>query len=247
MAIRLRQAGMHDFVVFERADDVGGTWRDNQYPGCQCDVPSHLYSFSFAPNPDWSRAFSLQPEIGAYLKRCATDFDVRRHLHTNCDVTKARWDEERSRWCLETAKGSLEADVLVSAVGGLSEPSVPHLPGIERFEGATWHSAEWNHEHDLTGERVAVIGTGASAIQFIPHIQPKVGRLKVFQRTPPWVMPHPDHPIDGRLRRLFRRVPRLQQLARDWIYWTRESATLGFLHPTVMRFAAEPIARRHLA
>jgi cation diffusion facilitator CzcD-associated flavoprotein CzcO len=248
MAIKLKQQfGLEDFVVLERRDDVGGTWHVNTYPGCQCDVPSHLYSFSFAPNPDWSRAFSMQPEIGAYLKRCATDFDVRRHLHTNCDVERMQWDEERAAWQLETSKGSFEADVVVAGVGGLSEPSIPALPGIERFEGATWHSADWNHEHDLTGERVAVIGTGASAIQFVPHIQPRVGALKVFQRTPPWIMPHPDHPIDPRVKRALHRVPRLQRLLRDAIYWGREAFVLGFMHPRVMQTGPERIARRHLA
>lgn len=248
MAIKLkRQFGLEDFVLLERREDVGGSWHANTYPGCQCDVPSHLYSFSFAPNPDWSRAFSMQPEIEAYLRRCARDFDVRRHLHTDTDVQEMRWDEERARWCLQTSRGSLEADVVVSAVGGLSEPSVPELPGIERFRGATWHSAEWNHEHDLTGERVAVIGTGASAIQFVPRIQPQVAALKVFQRTAPWIMPHPDHPISPRVKRLFRRIPPLQRLARDAIYWAREAFVIGFMHPRVMRYGPERIARRHLA
>jgi cation diffusion facilitator CzcD-associated flavoprotein CzcO len=247
MAIKLKQAfGLEDVVVLERRDDVGGTWHVNTYPGCQCDVPSHLYSFSFAPNPDWSRAFSMQPEIGAYLKRCADDFDVRRHLHTETDVESARWDEDRARWCIDTSRGSLEADVLVSAVGGLSEPSVPRLPGIERFEGDTWHSADWNHEHDLTGERVAVIGTGASAIQFVPHIQPQVGALKVFQRTPPWIVPHPDHPIAPRVRRLLKRFPLVQHVMRDAIYWGREAIVIGFRNPGLMARGPEKIARRHL-
>jgi cation diffusion facilitator CzcD-associated flavoprotein CzcO len=248
MAIKLKQEfGLEDFVVLERRDDVGGTWHVNTYPGCQCDVPSHLYSFSFAPNPDWSRAFSMQPEIGAYLKRCATDFDVRRHVHTECEVEQMAWDEERSRWLVDTSKGSFEADVVVAGVGGLSEPSIPELPGIERFEGETWHSAEWNHGHDLAGERVAVIGTGASAIQFVPHIQPQVAQLEVFQRTPPWIMPHPDHPIDPRVKRALRRIPRLQRLLRDAIYWGREAFVLGFMHPKLMQRGPERIARRHLA
>jgi cation diffusion facilitator CzcD-associated flavoprotein CzcO len=248
MAIKLKQQfGLEDFVVLERRDDVGGTWHVNTYPGCQCDVPSHLYSFSFAPNPDWSRAFSMQPEIGAYLKRCATDFDIRRHLHTHCDVESMAWDEERSRWLVETSKGSFEADVIVSGVGGLSEPSIPALPGIERFEGERWHSAEWNHEHDLSGERVAVIGTGASAIQFVPRIQPKVAALTVFQRTPPWIMPHPDHAIDPRVKRALRRMPPLQRLLRDAIYWSREAFVFGFMHPKLMQHGPERIARRHLA
>jgi cation diffusion facilitator CzcD-associated flavoprotein CzcO len=246
MAIRLRQIGVEDFVVLERRGDVGGTWHDNTYPGCQCDVPSHLYSFSFAPNPDWSRTFSMQPEIEAYLRRCARDFGVLGHVRLHCAVTGACWDDERARWCLETSDGSLEADVVVSGVGALSEPSIPELPGLERFRGATWHSAAWDHDHDLTGERVAVIGTGASAIQFVPRIQPRVGRLYVFQRTAPWIMPHPDRPISPLEKRLFRRVPALQRLVRDAIYWARESFVVGFMHPRVMALAAERVARRHL-
>jgi cation diffusion facilitator CzcD-associated flavoprotein CzcO len=246
MAIRLRQMGVDDFVVLERRDDVGGTWHDNTYPGCQCDVPSHLYSFSFAPNPDWSRTFSMQPEIEAYLKRCAREFGVTPHLRLSCEVTSASWDEERARWCLETSDGSFEADVVVSGVGALSEPSIPDLPGLERFRGATWHSATWDHDHDLTGERVAVVGTGASAIQFVPRIQPDVAQMHVFQRTAPWIMPHADRPVSRTERILYRRFPALQRLMRDAIYWARESFVVGFMHPKVMERSAERIARRHL-
>jgi cation diffusion facilitator CzcD-associated flavoprotein CzcO len=248
MAIKLkRQFGLEDFVVLERRSDVGGTWHANTYPGCQCDVPSHLYSFSFAPNPGWTRAFSMQPEIEAYLQRCADDFGVRRHVRLETEVRSMRWDEPRARWCLETSAGSFEADVVVSAVGGLSEPSVPQLPGLDRFQGAMWHSADWDHDHDLTGERVAVVGTGASAIQFVPRIQPDAGSLKIFQRTPPWIMPHPDHPISPRFRRLFRMLPPLQRLVRDGIYWAREGMVFGFMHPKLMQYGAERIAKRHLA
>jgi cation diffusion facilitator CzcD-associated flavoprotein CzcO len=246
MAIKLREIGVEDFVVLERRGDVGGTWYDNTYPGCQCDVPSHLYSYSFAPNPDWSRTFSMQPEIEAYLRRCARDFGVLGHVRVNCEVTGAGWDEPRGRWRVETSDGTLEADVLVSGVGALSEPSVPELPGLERFRGASWHSAQWDHGHDLAGERVAVVGTGASAIQFVPKIQPQAARVHVFQRTAPWLMPHADRPISGLERRLFRRVPALQRLMRDAIYWARESFVVGFMHPRLMELAAERIARRHL-
>jgi cation diffusion facilitator CzcD-associated flavoprotein CzcO len=246
MAIRLREMGIEDFVVLERRDDVGGTWHDNTYPGCQCDVPSHLYSFSFAPNPDWSRTFSMQPEIEAYLRRCARDFDVLDRVRLGCAVGAARWDEDRVCWRLDTSDGELEADVVVSAVGALSEPSIPDVPGLERFQGAVWHSAAWDHDHDLTGERVAVIGTGASAIQFVPRIQPDVAQMHVFQRTPPWIMPHPDRRITPLERRLFKRVPALQKLVRDAIYWGRESFVVGFMRPQLMQYSAERIARRHL-
>jgi cation diffusion facilitator CzcD-associated flavoprotein CzcO len=246
MAVRLKEMGIEDFVVLERAGDVGGTWRDNTYPGCQCDVPSHLYSLSFAPNPAWSRTFSLQPEIHAYLRRCAEDFGVLPHIRFGHEVTAAEWDEAAGRWRIATPHGQLEAGVIVSGVGALSEPAVPRLPGLERFEGAAFHSARWDHEHDLAGERVAVVGTGASAIQFVPRIQPQVARLVVFQRTAPWVMPHPDRPLSARERRVYGALPWAQRLMRDGIYWARESFVVAFMNPRLMR-AAERVAARHLA
>jgi cation diffusion facilitator CzcD-associated flavoprotein CzcO len=184
MAIRLKQEGIEDFVVFERADDVGGTWRDNTYPGCQCDVPSHLYSFSFAPNPDWSHTFSRQPEIEDYLRRCAGHFDVIPHVRFRHAVTGARWDDERQLWEVDTTQGSFTASVLVAGMGGLSEPSIPAIPGLDSFEGPAFHTAQWDHAADLRGRRVAVIGTGASSIQVVPEIQPEVEKLHLFQRTP---------------------------------------------------------------
>jgi cation diffusion facilitator CzcD-associated flavoprotein CzcO len=246
MAIRLKQMGVDDFIVLERAGEVGGTWRDNTYPGCQCDVPSHLYSLSFAPNPDWTRTFSLQPEIGAYLKRVCDDFGVRRHVRFDHDVTGARWVQERGRWRLETTHGSFEADVVVSGVGALSEPSIPHLEGVERFRGAVFHSAAWDHDFDPTGKRVAVVGTGASAIQFVPHLQKQVSRMAVFQRTPPWIMPHPDRPLSKWEHRIYNAFPPARRAMRDAIYWAREMFVLGFMHPKLMQ-RAEGIARRHLA
>jgi cation diffusion facilitator CzcD-associated flavoprotein CzcO len=246
MAIRLKRQGVEDFIVLERAGDVGGTWRDNTYPGCQCDVPSHLYSLSFARNPDWSRTFSMQPEIEAYLRRVAEDYDVRRHIRFDHDVTSAVWDEDRARWTITTPHGSLEADVLVSGVGALSEPSIPELPGIGSFEGAVFHSAQWDHDFDPEGKRVAIVGTGASAIQFIPRIQPKVASMAVFQRTPPWVMPHPDREMSRVERRIYRTLPFAQRLMRDGIYWAREAFVIAFMRPKLMR-QGERIARRHLA
>jgi cation diffusion facilitator CzcD-associated flavoprotein CzcO len=247
MAVTLMRAGYDDLVVLERAGALGGTWRDNTYPGCQCDVPSHLYSFSFAPKHDWTRAFGLQGEIWQYLEDCADRFGVRPHIRLNAGVRSARWDEEAQRWHISTAAGELTAEVLVSGMGALSEPSVPSLPGLETFEGTTFHSATWRHDHDLTGERVAVIGTGASAIQFVPAIRPKVGRLMVFQRTPPWVLPRMDRPIGVRERARFRRFPLLQKAIRLAIYWARELMVFGFARwPALMRFY-EALGRRHLA
>jgi cation diffusion facilitator CzcD-associated flavoprotein CzcO len=194
-AIRLKQTGEDDFVVLERGHAVGGTWRDNTYPGAACDVPSHLYSYSFAPNPDWSRTFSPQAEIQAYLERCADDFGVRPHLRLGADVRSATWDDAARRWVIETSSGTVEAAVLIGAFGALSEPVIPPVPGLGRFAGEVFHSARWDHDLDLTGRRVAVIGTGASAIQFVPEIAPQVAQLDVFQRTPPWVIPRTDRAI----------------------------------------------------
>jgi cation diffusion facilitator CzcD-associated flavoprotein CzcO len=188
-AIRLMQEGIDDFVLLERADEVGGTWRDNTYPGCECDVQSHLYSFSFAPNPDWSRSFSPQPEIQAYLERCAEDFGVRPHVRFGHEVLGAAWDGDANLWRIETSQGPRTASVLVMASGALSDPLVPALPGLDGFRGRAFHSARWDHGFDLAGKRVAVVGTGASSIQLVPAIQPVVERLYVFQRTPPWVIP----------------------------------------------------------
>jgi cation diffusion facilitator CzcD-associated flavoprotein CzcO len=234
MAIKLQQEGEHDFVLLERAGDVGGTWRDNTYPGCRCDVPSHLYSFSFAPNPEWSSTFSPQPEILSYLRRCAEQHGVMPHVRLDHELLAAEWDETSRHWRLETSQGDLTADVLIAAQGALSEPLVPDLPGLDRFEGTSFHSAHWDHDHRLERERVAVIGTGASAIQFVPEIQPLVEKLHVFQRTPPWVVPHHNRPLTGAEQSLYRVLPRAQLAMRAGIYWARESLVL------------EKMALRHL-
>ncbi|MDX6665584.1 MAG: hypothetical protein QOG68_1790 [Solirubrobacteraceae bacterium] len=247
LAIKLKQQGDDDFVVLERAGDVGGTWRDNTYPGCQCDIPSHLYSFSFAPNPNWSRLFPTQPEIWDYLRDCTDRFGVRPHIRFNCEVRGADWDEEHGFWRVQTADGEITARVVVTGQGGLSEPSLPDIAGIESFTGPVFHSAQWDHDHDLRGERIAVIGTGASAIQFIPYIQPEAQRLTLFQRTPPWIMPHPDRPIRGWEKRLFKRFPITQKLFRGAIYAFFESRVLPFTKKPDLLKAGEKIAKRHMA
>jgi len=246
MAIRLQQRGMPDFVVLERAGDVGGTWRANTYPGCQCDVPSHLYSFSFAPNPDWSRTYSPQPEIWDYLRDCARRFDILPHCRFGHEVTEARWDAAAGRWQVETAGGAFTADVLVAAMGILTEPVTPSIPGIDTFAGTLFHSTHWDHGHNLDGERVAVIGTGASAIQLVPEIQPRVRRLSVFQRTAPWILPHLGREVRPWAHRIYRAAPVVQQLMRAWIYWTRELFVLPFLKPKPGS-TPERVARHHLA
>jgi cation diffusion facilitator CzcD-associated flavoprotein CzcO len=247
MAIRLQAAGIQDFTVLERADEVGGTWRDNTYPNCACDVPSHLYSFSFAPNPGWSRTFSSQPEIWEYLRRVAEEYGIRPYIRFGHEFTGAAWNEQRKVWRIETSRGPITARVLVAGMGGLSEPALPAIPGLDGFQGTAFHSATWDHHHDLTGERVAVIGTGASAIQFVPAIQPRVSRLHVFQRTPPWIMPRPDRPVTAVERRVYRALPAAQKLMRAGIYAARELIVLGFMHPWANAAGPERIARRHLA
>ena len=245
-AVRLRKEGIHDFVVLERAGSVGGTWRDNSYPGCACDVPSHLYSFSFAPNPDWPRTFSGQPEIRAYLERIADTFGLRPHLRFDHEVLGARWDADAAHWELETSHGRYTAEVLVAACGPLSDPAVPDLPGLDGFPGKVFRSARWDHDYDLTGKRVAVVGTGASAIQIVPVIQPKVDRLVLFQRTPPWVMPRMDRDITAVERRLYRRVPAVQRALRGALWGIREYQVGAFVKRPVLLKAAERLARFNL-
>jgi cation diffusion facilitator CzcD-associated flavoprotein CzcO len=246
-AIRLKQRGYEDFVVLERADDVGGTWQANTYPGCRCDIPSHLYSFSFAPNPDWPETYSTQPDIWEYLRRCAEAFGVRQHVHLNCDVEFATWLEDERVWVLETSTGPVRARVVIAGLGFLAEPRIPVLPGLERFEGAVFHSSCWDHDFDVHGKRIASIGTGASAIQYVPAIQPKVERLHVFQRTPPWVLPHTTRPISRLERRLYRRLPLLQRIVRAAVYASREALVLGLVKWPPLMKVVERGARRHMA
>ena len=246
MAIRLKQEGIDDFVLFERCSDVGGTWNVNTYPGCQCDVASHLYSFSFAPNPGWTRTYSKQPEIWEYLRRCARDHEILPHVRFETEVQEAEWDEEHTLWRIQTSAGETTAQFLIGGMGPLSEPSIPDFPGLDRFEGAAFHSAEWDHDVDLRGKRVAVVGTGASAIQIIPRIQPEVGQLHVFQRTPPWVMPHTDRPTTRLERRLFHRFPAVQRLVRAGIYASREWLVIGMTRRRGLMKPIEAIGRRHL-
>ncbi|MBK1783409.1 flavin-containing monooxygenase [Prauserella cavernicola] len=245
-AISLKRAGFEDFVVLERAGDVGGTWQANTYPGAQCDIPSILYSFSFAPNPAWSRLYPLQREIHEYLRRCARDFGVLPHLRLRHELLDARWDESARMWRLRTDRGRWDAEILVGALGPFSEPAVPDLPGLERFQGTVFHSARWDHEHDLTGERVGVLGTGASAVQIVPRVQPRAGTLTVFQRTPTWIMPHPDRPMDGWPRRVFERVPAVQSLARTGLDLMQEALVPGLVHRPRLLKGLEWLGRAHL-
>jgi cation diffusion facilitator CzcD-associated flavoprotein CzcO len=230
MAAELKRAGHEDFVILERASDVAGTWRDNTYPGCACDVPSHLYSFGFAPNPTWSSTFSPQQEIYEYIRRVAREQGLYEHCRFGVDVEQADWDDDALQWKLRTSAGDMTAGSIASAAGPLSEPAIPDIPGLHDFKGTIFHSAAWNHERDLRGERVAVIGTGASAIQFVPRIQPEVAQLHLFQRTPPWIMPRPDRPLTRFEKQLYKRFPKAQIAMRGAIYWGRESFAIPMLH-----------------
>lgn len=248
MAMKLREAGREDFVVLEKAQDVGGTWRDNTYPGCECDIPSHMYSFSYELNTDWSKSFSGQPEIHEYMRKVADEQGIRPYIDFGVEVTGATWDEERQRWTVRTASGDdYEARFVVAGVGGLHLPNVPEISGAESFAGPRFHSAQWDHSVDLTGKKVVVIGTGASAIQFIPIIAEQVGQLTVFQRTPPWVLPKNDKPTPEWRKQAFAKVPGAQRAYRNALYWSLEARAIAFNgHLNVLPFA-EKIVTRHLA
>jgi cation diffusion facilitator CzcD-associated flavoprotein CzcO len=247
-AIRCKQAGIHDLVLLDRGHTVGGTWRDNTYPGAACDVPSHVYSFSFAPNPHWSRSFSSQPEILDYLERTAREHGVLPHVRFGTTVTGATWDEHAARWTVTTDRGTTYvARFLIAAAGPLSEPVIPAIPGLDGFEGTAFHSARWDHDHDLAGRRVAIVGTGASAIQFAPHVQREAAHLTVFQRTPAWIVPRADRQLTRLERWLFRRFPVTQRFARTVDYWIREAYVLGLALDTRLLKLAERGARKHLA
>jgi len=235
MAIRLEQMGIDDFVVLDRGNDLGGTWRDNSYPGAACDVPSNLYSFSFALNPHWSRSFPSQAEIWDYMRDVVNEHDVARHMRYDHAVDEARWDPARQEWTVRTTgtpaaprsggdpgRAVYRAPVLIWATGSLSEPAIPDFPGLERFGGKVFHSARWEHGYDLAGKRVAVVGTGASAIQFVPQIQPLVSRLYLYQRTPPWIFPRGDRAVSPVRQLLYKALPPLQRLSRLRIYLTFE-------------------------
>jgi len=238
MAVRLRQRGVDDFVILERAHELGGTWRDNSYPGCACDVQSTLYSYSFAPNPDWSRVFAPQGEIQEYLRQVATTHDLARHFVFGATVTGARWHSDERTWTVSTTTGDWRAPILVLASGPLSDPVIPTLPGLAQFRGHVFHSARWDHDHPLDGRRVAVVGTGASAIQLIPRVQKRARQLTVVQRTPPWIMPRGDRAIGAWRRSLYRALPVAQRLARAATYAFREAMIVPFRHPRLMRVVA---------
>ncbi|MFY2858656.1 flavin-containing monooxygenase [Mycobacterium sp. THU-M104] len=240
MAITLAQRGV-DFTILEKADDVGGTWRDNSYPGCACDIPSHLYSFSFEPKPDWRNPFSYQPEIWDYLKGVADKYGLRRHIVFNSLVDRAHWDDTEHRWHVFTADGrEYVAQFLISGAGALHIPSIPDFAGRDEFVnagGPAFHSAQWDHSVDLAGKKVAIIGTGASAIQIVPEIVGQVAELQLYQRTPPWVVPRSNPEFPPALRRAMESVPGLRALVRAGIYWAQEALAIGMTkRPNLLKF-----------
>jgi len=245
MVVKLREAGIHDFVVIDRADELGGTWRDNTYPGCACDVPSALYSFSFEPKPDWSRFYAGQEEIRAYAHTVAQRHGVTPHLRLGVDMRDAQWDEDAQRWRVTTSAGEYEAQVVIAGTGPWHEPVYPDLPGLEQFEGRTFHSSRWDHDHDLAGKRVAVVGSGASAVQFVPEIQPEVEQLHLFQRTPHWVLPKADRRLTRAETKLFTRFPAAQRAVRKLVYGVSELYGHGMRRAGAMR-RLQRIGERHL-
>ncbi len=247
-AIQLKKAGIDSFTIFERADEVGGTWRDNTYPGAACDVPSHVYSFSFEPNPDWSRTFAEAAEIQAYLLRVVEKWDLRKHMRLGTEIVEARFDEATGSWKLLTSDDdTVTARVVVAGVGGLVDPALPDIKGVQSFGGEIFHTARWNHDFDITGKNVAVIGTGASAVQVVPGIAPQVAKLSVFQRTAAWVMPKRDHRYGPEARRRFARHPLLLRLSRFVKYWLSELVgPMVFLDAPRLSRIAEAGSRAHL-
>ncbi len=231
LGYQLKKAGIHSFTIYEKADDIGGTWRDNTYPGAECDVPSVLYSYSFELNPHWSQKFPAQAEILEYLHRCISKFDLRRHMQFNTEINRADFDQNAGIWLIKTTDGKeISANIFISAIGQLSVPKYPDIPGLKDFKGTLFHSARWNHDKELIkGKNVAVIGSGASAVQFIPHVAKEAGHLKVFQRSPHWIVPKPERNYTEWEHKIFTRLPWTQRLYRYLIYWQMELAH-GVLH-----------------
>ena len=242
-AIKFLKKGIRDLVILDRGRDVGGTWRDNSYPGAACDVPSQLYSFSFAPNKQWSRSFSTQPEIERYLQKVAREYKLQDYFVGETSVERAVWDEDSHRWHVHTNRGLYIGRFLVGAVGPLCEPNLPDIAGIESFEGEIFHSARWNHDVPLDGKRVALIGTGASAIQIGPKVAPLVERLDVYQRTAPWIAPRVDRPYTRAEKLAYRYIPGATRLARLGVYLSRETQAIGMTRQPAALRALELVSK----
>ena len=247
MAIRLKKAGYNSFVVFERGKEIGGTWRDNTYPGCGCDVASHLYSFSFEPNADWTRKFSKQPEILQYLKNCVRKNELEPHIQLNTEIFKVIFNESAGFYTITDSHGKqTTARMVVAGLGPLNRPQIPNFEGLDDFKGEVFHSSNWNHQYDLTNKRVAVIGTGASAIQFIPEIVDKVNKLYIYQRTAPWVIPKPDSEFSSFAKSLFTKLPIVRKAYRGFLYQLNEFIGLSFMGNNTVKKIAQFQAEQHL-
>ena len=246
-AVELRKRGHDDIVIIERGDDVGGVWRENTYPGAACDVPSPFYSYSFEPNPLWPHRFSQQTAILDYIRHVADKYDLRRHLRCGVEVLGASYDDLSAQWAVRLSGGeTLVVDVLVSAVGQLSRPSYPTIEGRETFAGDAFHSATWDHDVDLRGKHVAVIGTGASAVQFIPAIQPEVGHLTVFQRTPPYLVPRPDREFTRLHHAAFTKIPATELAERGTWYAVVEALSVAWVYSKPLARAVRAVSRWHM-
>lgn len=249
-AIKLAQNGVDDFVILDRGADFGGTWRDNTYPGAACDVASNLYSYSFAPNPEWSRSYSHQPEIHRYINKVADEYGVRERARFHTEVTQARWDEDTAHWIVDTVHDGVEntyrAQHLIGAVGPLCEPNLPDIDGIESFGGTIMHSARWDDSVEVTGKRVAVIGTGASAIQIVPELATRASHLDVYQRTAPWIVPRTERPYTPVEHWAFRNIPAIQTASRAGIYTFNEFIAFGMTYSPVALKPVEVLARANI-
>jgi cation diffusion facilitator CzcD-associated flavoprotein CzcO len=245
MAMSLTRAGRRDFVILEQADEIGGTWRDNVYPGCACDTPSAFYAYSRGPRPDWSRRFALGEEIQRYLRDCVRGYGLGPHIRTGTAMMSAAFDESLGRWCVVTRRGVLSARILVLGLGALNVPAKPRIRGIASFTGTTVHTARWDHSGDLAGKRVAVIGTGASAAQVVPAIAAETAELHVYQRTPPWILPKRDRVFPPWERRLLRMFPALARLRRWGGHWRWEARGMALFHSWARRVLVAT-CRRHL-
>ncbi|MRH87914.1 FAD-dependent oxidoreductase [Nocardia sp. SYP-A9097] len=247
-AAMLSRAGRLDYVILEQGNDVGGTWRENTYPGCACDIPSPLYSYSFRQNPDWRYLFAGQPEILRYLRDTGRELGITEHIRFNTTVISADWDENDRLWAVRTADGAMwQARFLVSAMGVLHHAANPKLPGIENFQGSVFHSANWDHSCDLTDKRVAVVGTGASAIQFVPAIVDRTAQLSVFQRTAPWIVPKFNRAFTEDERKQMRRNPFKRWRRRARLFWIHEQRAAGFVSDTSQMGPTKALATAHLA
>jgi cation diffusion facilitator CzcD-associated flavoprotein CzcO len=247
MAMKLREAGMNSFLVIEKSAGIGGTWWENRYPGCACDIPSHLYSFSFDLNPQWTRMFAGREEIQQYMEQSIDRHGIREKIRLNTRLHEATWDEEAGLWHTTLGDGTnIDARVIVSGMGALHVPRFPEIEGLEQFEGPSFHSAAWDSTVDLAGKNIAVVGTGASSIQFVPEIAPLAAKLSLFQRTAPWIVPKLDHPIADRWRSRFERIPGLMRTYRSMLFWMLEIRVLGFLKKGWLREQGAKQARQHL-